>query len=63
MDYAAESKNPEIVKNLMQFFLGKGLNDCFAAMLWYDGKYAERILFLRIKWSGRVLLRKLWLSK
>lgn len=33
MDYAAESRQPEIVEDLMKFFLQEGHKDCFSTLL------------------------------
>lgn len=33
MEYAAESKNPEVAEELLAWFLEKGCYDCFAACL------------------------------
>jgi clathrin heavy chain len=54
MDYAAESRNPEIVEDLMQFFLSKGLNDCFTSMLYKCYDLLKPDVVLELAWNFKI---------
>lgn len=51
MEYAADSRQPEIAEELLTFFLENGLHDCFAASLYqmYDLLYPDVIIELAWK--------------
>ena len=54
MDYAAESRHPEIVDDLMQFFLSERLNDCFTAMLYKCYDLLRPDVVLELAWSHNI---------
>lgn len=50
MEYAAESKCSEVAESLLGWFLGQGLNDCFAACLYHCYDLLHPDVILELAW-------------
>lgn len=50
IDTAAASKKPEVVEELLRFFVSKGLNHCFSAMLYTCFDYITPDVVLELAW-------------
>jgi len=55
MDYAAESRQPEVVEGLMKFFLQEGLNDCFSALLYKCYDLLKPDIVLELAWKHKIV--------
>jgi clathrin heavy chain len=55
MDYAAESRQQEIVEDLMKFFLKEGLNDCFSALLFKCYDLLKPDVVLELAWRYKIV--------
>ena len=55
MDYASESRQPEIVEDLMNFFLREGLNDCFSALLYKCYDLLKPDVVLELAWRNNIM--------
>jgi len=54
MDYASESKQSDIVDDLLQYFVSKGLNDCFAACLMKCYDLLKPDVVLELAWRYKI---------
>lgn len=54
MDYASESKQPEIVEDLLQYFITNNLNDCFAATLYKCYDLLRPDVVLELSWRHKI---------
>lgn len=55
MEYAAESRNPEVAEELLEWFLERGSKDCFAACLFYCYDLLHPDVILELAWRNRIL--------
>jgi len=55
MDYAAESRQHEIVEDLMKFFLKEGLNECFSALLFKCYDLLKPDVVLELAWRYKIV--------
>lgn len=55
MDYAAESRQPEIVENLMHYFLNEGLKDCFSGLLYKCYELLRPDVVLELAWRHNIV--------
>ncbi|KAG7203836.1 hypothetical protein KM043_013847 [Ampulex compressa] len=55
MEYAAESRNPEVAQELLEWFLERGLKDCFAACLFHCYDLLHPDVILELAWRHRIL--------
>lgn len=55
MDYAAESRQSEIVEDLMKFFLNEELNDCFSALLYKCYDLLRPYIVLELAWRYNIV--------
>uniref|UniRef100_A0A914HD52 Clathrin heavy chain n=1 Tax=Globodera rostochiensis TaxID=31243 RepID=A0A914HD52_GLORO len=55
MEYAAESRQPEIVEDLMQYFLKQGLKDCFPALLYKCYDLLRPDVVLELAWRNNIV--------
>ncbi|KFD72333.1 hypothetical protein M514_11620 [Trichuris suis] len=55
MEYAAESRQPEIAEELIEFFLENGLRECFAAALYQCYDLLHPDVILEMAWKNRLL--------
>lgn len=54
IEYAAESKQVEIVEDLLQFFLNDSLNDCFAITLYKCYDLLRPDVVLELAWRHKI---------
>lgn len=54
MEYAAESRQPEVVEELLRFFLSKGLNECFSAALYKCYDMLRPDLVMELAWRHKI---------
>ena len=54
MDYASESRQPEIVEDLLRFFLSNNLNDCFATALYKCYDLLRPDIVLELSWRHKI---------
>jgi clathrin heavy chain len=54
MEYAAESRQPEVVEELLRFFLSKGLNECFSAALYKCYDLLRPDLVMELAWRHKI---------
>jgi len=52
METAAESKNPELTEELLYFFVGKGLHECFGACLYTCYDLIRPDVVLELAWRN-----------
>lgn len=55
MDYAAESRQPEIVEDLTKYFLEQGLKDCFATLLFKCYDLLRPDVVLELAWRHNIV--------
>lgn len=55
MEYAAESRNPEVAEELLEWFLERGSKDCFAACLFHCYDLLHPDVILELAWRHRIL--------
>lgn len=55
MEYAAESRNPEVAQELLEWFLERGSKDCFAACLFHCYDLLHPDVILELAWRHRIL--------
>jgi len=55
MEYAAESRNPEVAEELLEWFLDRGSKDCFAACLFHCYDLLHPDVILELAWRHRIL--------
>lgn len=55
MEYAAESKNPELAEELLAWFLEKGSFDCFAACLFQCYDLLHPDVILELAWRHNIM--------
>ncbi|KAL3090143.1 hypothetical protein niasHS_006595 [Heterodera schachtii] len=55
MEYAAESRQPEIVEDLMQYFLSQGLKDCFSTLLYKCYEFLRPDVVLELAWRNNLV--------
>ncbi|ODN04923.1 Clathrin heavy chain [Orchesella cincta] len=55
MEYAAESKNPDIAEELLVWFLEKGNHDCFAACLFHCYDLLHPDVILELSWRNGIM--------
>ena len=55
MEYAAESRQPEIVEDLMHYFLKQGLKDCFSALLFKCYELLRPDVVLELAWRNKIV--------
>lgn len=54
MDYASESRQPEIVEDLLQFFLSNDLKECFATALYKCYDLLRPDVVLELSWRHKI---------
>lgn len=55
MEYAAESKTPEIAEELLTWFLDQGNKDCFAACLFHCYDLLHPDVILELSWRNGIM--------
>lgn len=55
MEYAAESRQSEIVEDLMKYFLKQGLKDCFSALLYKCFDLLRPDVVLELAWKHNIV--------
>lgn len=55
MEYAAESKNPDIAEELLVWFLEKGNHDCFSACLFHCYDLLHPDVILELSWRNGIM--------
>lgn len=55
MEYAAESKNPDVAEELLAWFLEKGSHDCFAACLFQCYDLLHPDVILELAWRHNIM--------
>jgi len=55
MEYAAESKNPEVAEELLEWFLDKKSYDCFAACLFQCYDLLHPDVILELSWRHNIM--------
>lgn len=55
MEYAAESKNPDVAEELLAWFLEHGNHDCFAACLFQCYDLLHPDVILELSWRHGIL--------
>ncbi|XP_022186279.1 clathrin heavy chain [Nilaparvata lugens] len=55
MEYAAESKNPDVAEELLAWFLEKGNHDCFAACLFQCYDLLHPDVILELAWRHNIM--------
>lgn len=55
MEYAAESRQPEIAEELLAYFLENKLHDCFAASLYQMYDLLHPDVILELAWKHKIM--------
>jgi len=55
MEYAAESKNPDIAEELLVYFLDNGQYDCFSACLFHCYDLLHPDVILELSWKNGIM--------
>ena len=55
MDYASESRQPEIVEELLAYFLDSNLHDCFAATLYKCYDLLRPDVVMELAWKHKIM--------
>ncbi|CAG0919676.1 unnamed protein product [Notodromas monacha] len=55
MEYAAESKKPQVAEDLLAYFLERGNRDCFAACLYHCYDLLSPDLILELAWRHSIM--------
>jgi clathrin heavy chain len=55
MDYASESRQPEIVEELLAYFLENKLHDCFTATLYKCYDLLRPDVVLELAWKHKIM--------